>query len=353
MKKNSLLSSLSFVSKADFKILVLDALSFAFIWAFISHWYTRPTEAQLNSLAFLALRGLGLLLVGGFVSTAAFRKKWKTVGRLVFEPRHVSRRPSQWYRELWGWQLLILFLTAFATGVLVTEASLTELFSDEGFAGAQRIFSSLASPDFSILAKALLAIFQTVFIAFMATILALPVAFVLSFVCAKNIMGSNRLTFGLYVLLRGVMNAIRSIEPLIWAIIFSVWVGIGPFAGMLSLFLHSIVSLAKQYSEIIEGVDEGPIEGILSTGASPIQVIWFAIVPQVILPFVSFTIYRWDINVRMATIIGLVGGGGIGTMLIQYQGQGLWHEVGCLVLVIAIVVWAMDTASAYLRAALK
>ncbi|MEI7973791.1 MAG: phosphonate ABC transporter, permease protein PhnE, partial [Bdellovibrio sp.] len=69
--------------------------------------------------------------------------------------------------------------------------------------------------------------------------------------------------------------------------------------------------------------------------------------------YISFTVYRWDINIRMATIIGFVGGGGIGTLLIQYQGQAMWHEVGTIVLVIAFVVWFMDTASAYLREALK
>src|SRR5690606_582695 len=101
---------------------------------------------------------------------------------------------------------------------------------------------------------------------------------------------------------RTFLNITRSIEPLIWAIIFSVWVGIGPFAGMLALMFHSVASLTKQYSEMIESVDEGPIEGIAATGASFTQVVWFAIVPQIILPYISFTIYRWDINVRMATI---------------------------------------------------
>ena len=145
----------------------------------------------------------------------------------------------------------------------------------------------------------------------------------------------------------------RSVEALVWAIIFSVWVGIGPFAGMLALMIHSIASLTKQYSEMVETVYEGPIEGVQSCGANKLQMIWFAIVPQVVLPYISFTVYRWDINVRMATIIGLVGGGGIGTMLIKYQGQAMWPEVGTIIVVIAAVVWIMDQASAYIREALK
>jgi phosphonate transport system permease protein len=122
---------------------------------------------------------------------------------------------------------------------------------------------------------------------------------------------------------------------------------------MLALLIHSIASLAKQCSEIVESVSSEPIEGITSTGASPIQVVWYAVVPQVILPYVSFAIYRWDVNVRMATIIGLVGGGGIGTLLIKYQGQAMWPEVGCIIMVIAVVVWMMDSASSYIREAIK
>lgn len=138
-----------------------------------------------------------------------------------------------------------------------------------------------------------------------------------------------------------------------WAIIFAIWVRFGPFAGMLALLVHSIASLSKQYSEIVECVDEGPIEGIESTGAGFLQTIWFAVVPQIVLPYISFTIYRWDINVRMATIIGFVGGGGVGELLLLYQRQSLWNEVGVVILVIAVIVWLMDNFSAYVREAIK
>jgi len=111
--------------------------------------------------------------------------------------------------------------------------------------------------------------------------------------------------------------------------------------------------LAKQFAEIVESVEDGPIEGIESTGANKLQTVWFAIVPQIILPFISFTIFRWDINVRMATILGFVGGGGIGTMLIEYQGQAQWPQVGAIIVVIAFVVWVMDAFSAHVREAIK
>jgi phosphonate transport system permease protein len=187
----------------------------------------------------------------------------------------------------------------------------------------------------------------------MATIVAVPLSFLLSFPAARNVMTGGMVERTIYVLLRAILNIMRSMEPIIWAIIFSVWVGIGPFAGMLALVVHTVASLTKQYSEQIEDVDHGPIEAISATGANRLQVLWFAVVPQCVIPFLSFTIYRWDINVRMATIIGFVGGGGIGTLLTQYQGLAKYNEVGTLVILITLVVWILDVASARVREALR
>jgi len=336
------------------KTQIFDSIIFGFLFVGSIFLVRPPSEEELLNLPMNTMVTLGCLALGFALSLALNQMGIKTLGESIFEPPHKkAQNTHSWYKTFWGWQMLIAFLAAFSAGIWVTEFSITEILSEEGFAGAQRIFSSLLTPNFEILPRAVLAITETIFMAFIATTFAIPVAFVLSFLCAKNIMGKTTPGLILYASLRTLLNVTRSIEPLIWAIIFSVWVGIGPFSGMLALLLHSIASLAKQYSEIVECVENGPIEGIQSTGASSLQVLWFAVVPQIILPYVSFTIYRWDINVRMATVIGLVGGGGIGTMLIQYQGQALWNEVGCLVLVIAFVVWLMDTGSAYIREALK
>ncbi|GBD05696.1 Phosphate-import permease protein PhnE [bacterium HR20] len=246
---------------------------------------------------------------------------------------------------------LLLSLT-FITGWVVTKISLVDMFSGERLRAAGRIFSNLLQPEFAILPQALSAIVETVYLAFMATVLALPASFVLAFLSARNLMRGNVWTRATYTFLRALTNFTRSIEPLVWAVIFTVWVKVGPFPGMLALMVHTISSLAKQYSEQIEDIDPGPMEAIASTGARPLQIVWFGVVPQVFIPFLSFTIYRWDINVRMATVIGLVGGGGIGTMLNQYQMLAQWREVGLIVLVIALVVWAMDYISARIREAL-
>lgn len=245
--------------------------------------------------------------------------------------------------------LWILAVLTIVTGWTITKISAFELFSRQGLEGAGRIFYALFTPNFSIFNQAFVAIIETIYLALMATLFALPVSFLLGFLSARNLMKSNPTAFAIYNVLRILSNFTRSIEPLIWAIVFSVWVGIGPFAGMLALMIHTIASLSKQYSEQIEDIDRGPMEAIEATGARPLQVVWFAVVPQIIIPFLSFTIYRWDINVRMATIIGMVGGGGIGTLLMQYQGLAKWNEVGLIVLLIALVVWLMDYISAKIR----
>lgn len=249
-----------------------------------------------------------------------------------------------------GWLTLSVFIVG---GWIITSISPIEFFSRDGLAGAGRIFQALVTPEFDIIGEAVSAMIVTIFTAFMATVVAVPISFVLSFPAARNVMSDTPLTKSIYVVLRVFLNIMRSMEPIIWAIIFSVWVGIGPFAGMLALVVHTVASLTKQYSEQIEDVNAGPIEAISATGASRIQVLWFAIVPQCVIPFLSFTIYRWDINVRMATIIGFVGGGGIGTLLTQYQGLAKYNEVGTLVILITAVVWILDVVSARVREALR
>lgn len=148
---------------------------------------------------------------------------------------------------------------------------------------------------------------------------------------------------------RAALNSVRSIEPLIMGLVFVIWVGIGPFAGVLALTLHSIAALGKLYSEQVENIDPGPSEALQSTGASWLQTVVYAVVPQVIPPYIAFTMYRWDINVRMSTIIGFVGGGGIGLLLQQQINLLRYREAGVAVLAIAIVVSILDYASASIR----
>lgn len=314
-----------------------------------------PEEAYAHFGEYMPLF-VGLLVATSVGSFALSSFGIRTLGEILFAPPHKRHRTAltkPWFRSFWGVQAGVATVVSLLVGLWVTEASFIRMLDEESFWPAMRLLKTLMTPDWAILPQAVLKMIETIYIAFVATAIAVPVAFLLSFFSAKNIMGSNSRGMAVYTLLRGFFNVTRSIEPIIWAIIFSIWVGFGPFAGMLALMVQSVASLTKQYSEYVESVDEGPIEGIRATGANTVQTVWYAIVPQVVLPYISYTIYRWDTNVRMATIIGFVGGGGIGRMLIEYQLQAQWPQVGCIIVVIAFVVWLMDAFSAYVREAIK
>jgi phosphonate ABC transporter permease subunit PhnE len=152
-----------------------------------------------------------------------------------------------------------------------------------------------------------------------------------------------------YTIMRSILNILRAVEPLIMAVVFVVWVGLGPFAGIMALTLHSIAALGKLFSEQVEGIDDGPVEAILATGASRLQMVVYAVIPQIVPPFTAFALYRWDINVRMSTIIGFVGGGGIGFLLAQNIRLLRYRQASTMMLAIAIVVATLDYASSKIR----
>jgi len=189
----------------------------------------------------------------------------------------------------------------------------------------------------------------TIFQALLATTLGAIVALPFSFLAAKNLTGRSRLSVWIYYATRAVLNLLRSIEALLYVVIFIFWVGIGPFAGMLALAVTSFALIGKLFSEAIENIDAGPIEAVNATGAGRLQSIVYAVLPQIVPPFVSYLIYQWDINIRMATIIGFAGGGGIGLTLTTYFGSLQYHKAGTVVVFIVIIVALMDFASARLR----
>ncbi len=153
----------------------------------------------------------------------------------------------------------------------------------------------------------------------------------------------------IYFITRTILNAVRSVEAVIMAIVFVIFVGIGPFAGVLALGLHTIASLAKLYSEQVESIMPGPLEAIEATGANRLQTIIYGVIPQIIPPYISYTMYRWDINVRMSTIIGITGGGGIGFLLFQNINLLNYRAASTQMFAIAIVVATMDYISSKLR----
>jgi phosphonate transport system permease protein len=257
--------------------------------------------------------------------------------------------PKPWYLTSVGWAVALLFVFTLGAAVGIIRVDFHALFTRAH--RTARFWRAIASPDTAILGRGIQLLIETFFMALMATLFAVPVAAALSFFAARNLM--RGLTGrSAYTLVRVAASLTRSVDAVIWAIIFAVWVGVGSFAGALALWLHSIVDLLKLYSEQLESIDPGPVEAVTATGASLMQVIRYGIVPQIINPYLSFTLYRWDINVRMATVVGLVGGGGIGFRLAQYLQAWAFAEATMLTILIVILVWGIDYFSARLRAKL-
>ncbi len=192
-------------------------------------------------------------------------------------------------------------------------------------------------------------IVQTLFLALMATTFGAIGAMLIAFPAARNLMSANWFTLAIYFVTRTVLNIVRSIEALIIAIVFVVIVGLGPFAGVIAITMHTIAALGKLYSEAIEGIDPGPLEATRASGGTWLQMVRYAVLPQIVPAFASFTLFRWDINVRTSTIIGFVGGGGIGFFLYQWIIKGDFRAVGSSFIAIAVIVIVLDFVSARLR----
>jgi phosphonate transport system permease protein len=249
--------------------------------------------------------------------------------------------------KLWIYEMVLALAISFVMGWIIVDVKPIAFITQA--ANTQGIIKGIFNPNFDKLVPMLGALIETIYLALLATVFALPFSFVLSFLAAKNLMYGSVPGRIVYVIIRTISTVFRSIEAIVWAIIFCVWVGIGPFAGMLALWIHSIASLVKLYSEQIENIDPGPVEAIRATGASTLQVWRYGVTPQILAPYLAFTIYRWDINIRMATIVGFVGGGGIGLALYQEQQLLAWRNVGLIMWLIALVVWVMDMFSAHIR----
>ncbi|KAF0232246.1 MAG: phosphonate transport system permease [Beijerinckiaceae bacterium] len=195
------------------------------------------------------------------------------------------------------------------------------------------------------LAKALA---ETVAIAFLGTLLAAVLAFPLGFLAARNTMANAVVRF----MTRRFSDTIRGVDTLIWALIWINVVGLGPFAGVLAIMTSDIGSFSKLYSEAIEAIDRKGSEGVLSTGGSSLHAIRFGIVPQVMPVLISQVLYYFESNTRSATIIGIVGAGGIGLHLAEMIRTYDWDKVAFIILMILVTVAIIDFLSSKLRLAI-
>jgi phosphonate transport system permease protein len=204
----------------------------------------------------------------------------------------------------------------------------------------------LLPPDLSYLPLLRAATIETIQIAVWGTLLAIAFSIPLAILGARNTT-PHVLVFHATRLL---LNGLRAINELVFALIFVSAVGLGPFAGVLAIAMHATGMLAKFSAEEIEGVDRGQVEAVQATGARRLQVILFGVVPQVIPAFVSYAIYRLDVSIRSATVLGLVGAGGLGFSLFKTMKLFKYHETATCILVIFLLVLVSDAICAKLRA---
>lgn len=148
---------------------------------------------------------------------------------------------------------------------------------------------------------------------------------------------------------RRLMDACRAINEIVFALLFVVAVGLGPFAGVMALFIHNVGIISKLFSEAVEAIDPRPVEGIRATGSNKLQDVIFGVVPQVIPLWSSYTLYRFETNVRSATVLGIIGAGGIGQTLYENIRSFQYSETAAVVIIIVLSVMIIDIVSARLR----
>jgi phosphonate transport system permease protein len=189
------------------------------------------------------------------------------------------------------------------------------------------------------------ALLETLAMAFLGTLLASLAALPLGFLGARNVVPDRLLHFGV----RRFFDGIRGIDTLIWALMFVNVVGLGPFAGVMAIAISDCGTLAKLFAEAIENIDRRQIEGVQASGANRLQVMRFGMLPQVLPVMMSHALYYFESNTRAATILGVVGAGGIGLQLADRIRVNNWDEVGFLLLMILAAVTLIDVLSKTVR----
>ncbi|WP_431104954.1 phosphonate ABC transporter, permease protein PhnE [Roseateles noduli] len=250
-----------------------------------------------------------------------------------------------------GWTKL---LTAMVLGLwaLQWSASGAQLSPSELANGLPQIADFLSRtwpPDWRILDRLWAPALETIQIAVWGTLLGAVAAVPVSFLAARNLQGPR----WLYQLTRQGLNVTRSINELILALVFVSAVGLGPFPGVLALAVHGAGMLGKFFAEAIEEIDQGPLEALRATGARPLQVIVFGVLPQVVTAWIAVVLYRFEVNLRSATVLGMVGAGGLGFELVGSLKLFKYPETATCIIVITVMVVAADFVSSQLRRAIQ
>jgi phosphonate transport system permease protein len=241
--------------------------------------------------------------------------------------------------QAFGWAMLIIILGWAWQGA---DMHPLDLWKDKGNMG--KLLADFFPPNFREWRSYLREMVVTVHIAIWGTVLALVTAVPFGLLSSSNIV-----PWWIYQPVRRAMDACRAINEMVFAMLFIVAVGLGPFAGVLALWVHTTGVLAKLFSEAVEAIDPRPVEGVRATGANAVEEILYGVIPQVMPLWISYALYRFESNVRSASVVGMVGAGGIGVIVYEVI-RGFEYAQTCAVMIIIIVfVTAIDLASARIR----
>lgn len=267
-----------------------------------------------------------------------------------------------------GWWALILALGALLVwSYQGTGIDAAALVSGEGLGQIWIYVSRLFPPDLSHVAlrEAGLGAIETFAISLVGSVLSVCIAFPLALLATRTILyrgvlyegqrlgpGAKTLRVAIYAGSKAVTAVLRTVPEILWALIFVFVVGLGPFPGVLALGFHTGGVLGKLFGEVLEDVDPRPLEALQATGASRLGIVMYGILPQALPQFISYALYRWEVNIRAAAVMGFVGAGGLGQRI--HIAISLFHEHQLLTLILAIyaMVTLVDALSAWLRARL-
>jgi len=245
-----------------------------------------------------------------------------------------------------------------------TGMDLGELFGPEGLRQIGLYVVRLFPPDLSppALRAAGVGAVETFAISFVGSVLAVGIAVPLAIATTRSLlyrgilhegrtMGprARAVRVGIYALAKGLLNLLRTIPEILWALLFVFMVGLGPFPGVLALGFHTGGVLGKLFGEVLDDVDPRPLEALQSTGASRLRILFYGILPQAAPQCLSYALYRWEVNIRAAAVLGFVGAGGLGQRIHVAISLFLEHQLLTLVLAIYVMVTLVDALSAYLR----
>lgn len=262
-----------------------------------------------------------------------------------------NKNLEKYLRPQWSWKTLIfivLFSSALVFVVKDLEIDFIKLVSDSSKYFGD-ILSRMLPPDFSNLSDLIYAMFETIEIAFLGTFIAIVLSIPLGLFSARNIAPN----YFVYLVCKTIVIFFRAIPEFIIAMILVIAIGFGAMPGVLALGLHTMGFLAKFYAEDIEHINKGPIDALKSSGATKSQIISFGVIPQILPSFVANNLYILDRNVRMATMLGIVGAGGIGYELQSSFRMFEYPRVSAIIILIFITIFIIDHFSSLIRSKIK